>query len=205
MEHFKRHKEDRLKVVLRFLAGLIKLKCLSTEEIATKFFQTPSTCEGSRYLISCDAAVGIDLVQWLFEAQSDDVIERVLAHKTIQFKLSKMLPLDYYSLGYCISHSQFQWVLGLGKKIGEDEVRMLAAGACTRSEPRGRVIELKRKQTERSKSQMNKSLLSLSGKCLSRLFTEWKSILCLHQLSLELAMRCDRISWPNLCITSARV
>ena len=199
VEHFKRHKEGRLKVVLRFLAGLNKLNCLSTEEIAD-FFQTPSTREGSRYLISCDAAVGIDLVQWLFEAQSDYVIERVLGQKTIEFQLSSgMLPLDYYSLGYCISHSQCQWVLGLEKKIGETEVRMLAAGAGTRSEPSGRVIELKRKQTERSKSQMNeKSLLSLSGKCLSMLFTEWKSILCLHQLSLELSVSCNRITWPDL-------
>ena len=106
VEHFKRHKEGRLKVVLRFLAGLNKLNCLSTEEIAKNFFQTPSTREGSRYLISCDAAVGIDLVQWLFEASSDDVIEHVLGQKTIEFGLSsQMLPLDYYSLGYCISHS----------------------------------------------------------------------------------------------------
>ena len=199
VEHFKRHEEGRLKVVLRFLAGLNKLNCFSIEEIASNFFQTPSTRKGIRYLISCDAAVGIGLVQWLFEAQSDDVIERVLGQKTIEFELSSgMLPLDYYSLGYCISHSQCQWVLGLGKKIGEDEVRMLAAGAGTSSEPRGRVIELKRKQTERSKSQMNKSLLSLSGKCLNLLFTEWKSILHLHQLSLELPMSCDCITWPDL-------
>ena len=200
VEHFTRHKEGRLKVVLRFLAGLNKLNCFSIEEIANNFFQTPSTREGSRYLIPCDAAVGIDLVQWLFEAQNDGVIEHVLGQKTIEFGLlSKMLPLDYYSLGYCLSHSQCQWVLGLGKKIGEDEVRMLAAGAGTRSEPRGRVIELKRKQTERSNSQMKeKSLLSLSGKCLSMLFTEWKSILCLHQLSMELPARCDQITWPDL-------
>ena len=47
---------------------------------------------------------------------------------------------------------------------------MLAAGAGASSEPRGRVIELKRKQTERSNSLMKeKSLLSLSGKCLSML------------------------------------
>ena len=198
VEHFKRHKEGRLKVVLRFLAGLNKLNCLSTEEIANNFFQTPSTREGSRYLISCDAAVGNDLVQWLFEAQNDGVIEHVLGQKTIEFELSsRMFPLDYYSLGYCVSHSQCQWVLGLGKKIGEDEVRMLAAGAATRSEPRGRVIELKRKQTERSKSPMNKSLLSLSGKCLSMLFNVWKNILYLHQLSLEL-VKYDCISWLNL-------
>ena len=200
VEHFKRHKEGRLKVVLRFLAGLNKLNCFSIEENANNFFQTPSTREGSRYLIPCDAAVGIDLVQWLFEAQNDGVIEHVLGQKTIEFDLSsKMLPLDYYSLGYCLSHSQCLWVLGLGKKIGEDEVRMLAAGAGTRSEPRGRVTGLKRKQTERSNSQMKeKSLLSLSGKCLSMLFTEWKSILCLHQLSMELPARCDQITWPDL-------
>ena len=201
LEHFKTHKEGRLKVVLMFLAGLNKLNCLSKEQIADNFFQTPSTREGSRYLISCDAAVGIELVQWLFEAQSDDVIEHVLGQKTIEFGLSsQMLPLDYYSLGYCISHSQCQWILGLGKKIGEDEVRMLASGAGTRREPKGRVIELKRKQTEHSNSQMNdnKSLLSLSGKCLSMLFTEWKWILCLHQLSLQLSVKCERVLWPNL-------
>ena len=201
VKHFKQHKEGRLKVVLRFVAGLNTLDCFSIEERADSFFQTPSTCEGSRYLISCDAAVGIDLVQWLFEAQSDDVFEHVLGQKTIEFNLSSgMLPLDYYSLGYSISHSQCQWVLGLGKKIDEDEVRMLAAGAGTRSEPRGRVIELRRMQTERSnyKSQLKeKSFLSLSGKCLSVLFTEWKSILCLHQLSLELPVRCDQITWPD--------
>ena len=56
-----------------------------------------------------------------------------------------MLPLDYCSLGYCISHSQCQWVLGLGKEeTSKTEVRMLVAGAGTRSEPRGRVIELRR-------------------------------------------------------------
>ena len=187
---FERHEEGRLKVLLRFLAGLNKLNCFSIEEIASNFFQTPSTCEGSRYQISCDAAVGIDLVQWLFEAQSDDVIEHVLGQKTIEFELSsRMLPLDYYSLGYCISHSQCQWVLGLAEEeIGKTEMKMFAAGVSTRSEPRGRVIKLKRKQTERSigtqTTTKNKSPLSLSGKCLRMLLTEWKSILCLHQLAI---------------------
>ena len=141
VEHFKRHEEGRLKVVLRFVAGLTKLNCFSIEEIAN-FFKTPSTREGSR-----DAAIGIYLVQWLFEAQSDDVIKDVLGQKTIEFdSLSLhndiMLPLDYYSLGYCVSHSQCQWVLGLWGEIDETEVKMLVAGAGTRSEPRGRVVRL---------------------------------------------------------------
>ena len=77
-----------MKVVLRFVAGLNKLNCFSIEEIANNVFQTLSTREGSRYLISCDAAVNVHLVQWLFETQSDYVIEHVLGQKTIEFELS---------------------------------------------------------------------------------------------------------------------
>ena len=39
VKHFKRHEEGRLKVVLRFLAGLNKLNCLSIKEIGNNFFQ----------------------------------------------------------------------------------------------------------------------------------------------------------------------
>ena len=138
VKHFKRHKEGRLKVVLRFVAGLNKLNCFAIEEATNNFFQTPSIREGT--LISSNTAVGIDLVQWLFEAQSDDVIDHVLGQKRIKFDLSsEMLPLDCYSLGYCISHSQCQWVLRLSKSaISEKKVRMIAAGA--RRGPGGRIV-----------------------------------------------------------------
>ena len=179
VEHFKRHKEGSLKVVLRFLAGLNKLNCFSIEEIASNFFQTPSKREGSRYLISCNAAVGIDLVQWLFEAQSDDVIEHVLGQKTIEFELSsRMLPLDYYSLGYCISHSQCQWVLGLGEEgIDETGAKMLAAGAGTRSGS-SRVVGV------------SEGTASFLANNLHRIVAESNSIIS-HQLSLKLSGKCD--------------
>ena len=179
VEHFKRHKEGRMKVVLRFLAGLNKLNCFSIEDIAKNFFQTPSTREGSRYLISCDAAVGIDLVQWLFEAQSDDVIQHVLGQKTIEFELSSgMLPLDYYSLGYCISHSQCQWVLGLGKEgINKTGAKMLAAGAGTRTGS-GRVVELK------------EGTVPFLANNLNMVVAESNSIIS-HQLSLKQSEKCD--------------
>ena len=193
VEHFKRHEEGRLKVVLRFVAGINKLNCFSIEEIAN-FFKTPRTHKGS--LISCDALVGIDHVQWLFEAQSDDVIKDVLGQKTIEFDSwsSDMLPLDYYSLGYCVSHSQCQWVLGLGgKEIGETEVKMLVAGAGTRSEPRGMVVGL-----GGGFDDFMVIGLQLSTNCLHMLFTSWRDILYLHQLSLTLSESCDRIIWPDL-------
>ena len=188
VEHTKRHEEGRLKVVLRFLAGLNKLNCFSIEEIANNFFQTPSTREGSRYLISCDAEVGIDLVQWLFEAQCDDVIEHVLGQNTIEFELSSgMLPLDYYSLGYCISHSQCQWVLGLGEEgIDETGAKMLAAGAGTRTGS-GRVVGLK------------EGTVSFLAKNLCMIVSESNSIVS-RQLSLKLSGKCDtnQITWSDL-------
>ena len=186
VEHFKRHEEGRLKVVLRFVAGLNKLNCFSIEEIANNFFQTPSTHEGSRYLISCDAAVGIDLVQWLFEAQSDNVIEHVLGQKTIEFELpSGMLPLDYYSLGYCISHSQCQCVLGLGKvKIDETGAKMLATGAA-RNGTGGSIVGLKEGTT---------------SYLINVLLAESKSIVCQQKISLKLSGQCEShlITWPDL-------
>ena len=106
----------------------------------------------------------------------------VLGLETLEFNLSsQMLPLDYYSLGYCISHSLCLWVLELGEeKIGETEVRMLADGAGTRREPRGRVV-------------------GLSGSSVPDI-TEWESFLVLHQLRLNLSESCDHniITWPDL-------
>ena len=197
VEHFKRDEEGRLKVVLRFVAGINKLNCFSIEVIAN-FFKTPCTHKGS--LISCDAEVGIDHIQWLFEAQSDDVIKDVLGQKTIRFYQSSdtgMLPLDYYSLGYCVSHSQCQWVLGLGKmEIGKTEVKMLVAGAGTRSEPRGRVVGLGG-GFNGDDFETDVSFI-MSTNCLNMLFTSWRDILHLHQLSLSLPESCDRIEWPDL-------
>ena len=163
--------------MLRFLAGLNQLNCVLSQEI-------PNCVDAD-----------VNLVQWLFEAQSDDVIEHLLGKKTIVFKPSfKMLPLDYYSLGYCISHSQCQWMLGLGaEEIGENEVRMLVAGASTRSEPRSRVLAL-----SGSWSPHLTFALPILTNCLNMLLTEWKSILCLRQLSVELRNPCDHITWPEL-------
>ena len=194
VEHFKRHEEGRLEVVLRFLAGINKLNCFSIEEITSNFFHIPST---HRYLTCCDAAVGIDFVQWLFEAQSDDVIKDVLRQKTIEFyQSSRMLPLDYYSLGYCVSHSQCQWELKLWKiGEGETEVKMLVAGTGTRSEPRGRVVGLGGALDD---IMYTKFAVTMSTYSLNMLFTSWRDIFHLRQLSLILPESCDHIIWPDL-------
>ena len=139
LEHFQRHDDGRYRVVLRFLAGITKLSCISKESVAL-FFKYPSEDEvSSRYSTPCDVRVTTDHMNWMFEAHSSDVITSLLERKAVDIHITpdEMLPLDYYSLGYCIAHSQCQWLLGL-VVIGEEEVRMLVAGANTRQETSGR-------------------------------------------------------------------
>ena len=188
LEHFQRHEDGSYRVVLRFLAGLTKLSCFSKDTIKTIFTDTGRT--SGPYSVGCDVDVTINLVNWMFEAHSDDVISSLLERKSVSITIeSSMLPLDYYSLGYCIAHSKCQWVLSLYDNIGEEEVRMLMAGASTRQETSSRV-GLRRVGLYK--------LLSMSAKGLNMLFTQWKSVLHLHDLHLKLPAPCDVIPWPDL-------
>ena len=182
LEHFQRHEDGRYRVVLRFLAGLTKLSCFSKDTIE-KFF---IDCDSSPYHIT------IDHVNWMFEAHSDDVIS-LLERKTVSIYIdaATTLPIEYYSLGYCIAHGQCQWVLSfvLRGDIGEEEVRMLMAGASTIQETSNRV-GLRRFG--------HNNPLSMSAKGLNNLFMQWKSVLHLHELHLNLPVPCDVIPWPDL-------
>ena len=181
LEHFQRHKDGRYRVVLRFLAGLTKMSCFSKDTIKNVFTGRDS----SPYHIT------IDHVNWMFEAQSDDVISSLLERKTVSITIddSSKLPLDYYSLGYCIVHSQCQWMLSLDGEVGEEEVRMLVAGG-TIQETRGRVVGLRGVDSSK--------LLSMPAEGLNMLFTQWKGVLHLHELHLKLPVPCDVIPWPDL-------
>ena len=176
LEHFQRHKDGSYRVVLRFLAGLTKLSCFSKDTLKNVFIDGDS----SPYRIT------IDHVNWMFEAHSDDVISSLLGRKTVSITTeSSVLPLDYYSLGYCITHSKCQWVLSLYEDIGEEEVRMLMAGASTRQETRGKVVGLRGVALYKP--------LSMSAESVNMSFTQWKSVLHLY----DLLVPCDGITWPD--------
>ena len=197
LKHFQRHKDGRLKVVLGFLAGITKMSCFSTSEDVDKILKTPQG-EGGKYSLKCDTAVSIDLVNWMFEAQSDDVIGLLKSKLksealTVEFVFLEysMLPLDYFSLGYVIANSQCQWVLVLNGVDRSDEEtefdgEMLAAGASLRSDTRGRVVGIRIVDDERCATY------------ISSIFVGLKHILHLHELSLGLTVPCSEVPWPDL-------
>ena len=167
-------KGGRLNVVLKFLAGLQKLDCF-TNDTVNLIIDTPSSV--SSYLTPSDITVELDVVNWLFEAQSETAMSLILGERKVEFKASKshMSPMDYYSLGYCISHSQCQWVLSLTGKmeISKEKINMLADGAMEVTGV-GKVVEFG-----------NDALSNLDTRKLDLLFTEWKNILCLQKLLIE--------------------
>ena len=82
-------------------------------------------------------------MKWMFEAHNVDVISSLLEEKTVSITIDdrSKLPLDYYSLGYCIAHSKCKWVVLLHVDIGEEEVKMLMAGASTRHKTSSRFCD----------------------------------------------------------------
>ena len=101
----------------------------------------------------------------------------ILGERKVEFKASKsqMSPMDYYSLGYCISHSQCQWVLSLTStmEISKEKIKMLADGARDVTGG-GKVVELG-----------DDALSHLKRDKLDLFFTEWNNILCIQRLIIE--------------------
>ena len=165
-------KGGRLSVVLKFVAGLRKLDCITKETVS--------------HIIIPGCLQGVAVINWLFEAQSETAMSLILGKSKVEFKASKrhMSPMDYYSLGYCISHSQCQWVLRLESKmeLTKERINLLADGARDVT-GEGKVVEL----GDEVLSHMKEDKLDL-------LFTEWNNILSLQKLSIVK----DPSVWPDL-------
>ena len=146
LKHFKRHKEGRFRVVLRFLAGLTKLVNISLEHRKAllekpRSYPTPkqrlasmnphnvSAQDMSYTQMKPDLSVSLHPLNWLFETQSSDVIKAWLQDKTIDLKFPRqMSPLEYYSAGYCIANSSAQWVLTIQEHKEETDLKMFCDG-----------------------------------------------------------------------------
>ena len=111
LEHFQKHKDGRFRVVLRFLAGLTKLTVLTHDQFKGLLREIPDQ-QGDEQQRDCckrmipDISVSVHHINWLFEAQNTNLLH----NHTVRFKFTgTMQPLEYYSLGYCIVHSNCKW------------------------------------------------------------------------------------------------
>ena len=137
LKHFKRHKEGRFRVVLRFLAGLTKLLNISLEQRRALLDKPRSV--STRYAtytqIESDISASVHNLNWMFETQSTDVIKAWLQDKTVEFKFPRqMSPLEYYSAGYCIAHSSARWVLTIQEHKEESDLKMFCDGIASTKE-----------------------------------------------------------------------
>ena len=179
--------EGRLKVTLKFLAGLKKLDCITKETVSSIIKPVVPPEGGSKYQIHPDIEVDIDIVNWMFESQSVDTISLMLSENKVRFEADKneMLPMDFYSLGYCIFHSKCQWLLSLtGKRVlSKEKIQMLAKGT-TGSVNGGKVIGLEYVSHYQSSN-------------FELFCVELKGVLHLNQLSLKLGIQADVVSCPE--------
>ena len=131
VKHFSRYKEGRFSIVLKFLAGLTKLEL--RQEVLPDLKSVIITKHN-------DSENGVLLgpahISWFYEIQVPKTIVSLMESENIMFTdsstPSKMVLLDYYSLGYCVVHSQSQWVLKLYSNIEEEEAQMMVTGALTK-------------------------------------------------------------------------
>ena len=161
LEHFQKHKDGRFRVVLRFLAGLTKLTVLTHDQFKG-LLREISDQQGDEQQRDCckrmipDISVSVHHINWLFEAQNTDLLH----NHTVRFKFTgTMQPLEYYSLGYCIVHSNCKWSLGITEETEKEELQMLSSGAKS-----GDAKSTENRVALRTVSPM-------SSKCLNIIFT----------------------------------
>ena len=137
LEHFQRHKDGRLRVVLRFLAGLTKLNKVTPDELRSLLGEPTVEQSDEHQTPYCnpmrpDVCVSAHHTNWLFEAQNSDLLQSLFHNHTASFAFTRgMLPLEYYSVGYCIAHSHSKWSLTFDKDTEEEKLHMLVSGAKT--------------------------------------------------------------------------
>ena len=131
LEHFQRHKDGRLRVVLRFLTGLTKLNNVTPDELRSLLGEPTVEQSDEHQTPYCnpmrpDVCVSAHHTNWLFEAQNSELLQSLFHNHTASFTFTRgMLPLEYYSVGYCIAHSHSKWSLTFDEDTEEEKLHML--------------------------------------------------------------------------------
>ena len=133
IEHFREFKghnrsnKHHFLMVLQFVCGINKFTGYSSEVLNTLCVK-----ESSDDSSSVVHEVTFNALHWLFEAQDNDIIDKLFGSSDIQHceQYGGVTPFDCFMLGYCVSHSNCTWKIDLKYcNIGDEGVEMLVRGA----------------------------------------------------------------------------
>ena len=129
-------------MVLQFLFGVTKFSGYPSEVLNTLCVEKSdddSDSDDSDGESGDDSAsysvvhkVTFNILHWLFEAQDNDTITKLLGSSDVQLhkKFREVIPFDCFVLGYCMSHSNCTWKIPLlDCNIGDEGVELLVRGA----------------------------------------------------------------------------
>ena len=109
-------KNEKLKVVMRFLAGLSELG-KDLWDVVRGFASTGGPQD----------FIKPEILHCLFESQDPLAISSVLSFDCVRFGHRNPLPFDFYVLGYCVTHSSCDWELSLEHCVLESVEILLRA------------------------------------------------------------------------------
>ena len=130
IEHFSEYQEHQRRykhhfhTVLQFLCGVRKFSGYPSEVLNTLCVERSGDDSAS--------VVTFNTLHWLFEAQGNNLIAKLLGSSDIQLDRHDgiVTPFDCFVLGYCVSHGNCTWKIELaGCHIGDEGVEMLVRGA----------------------------------------------------------------------------
>ena len=189
LEHFKRHKEGRLKVVLRFLAGLTKLKTVTHEQLrgllGEPHTEQSDECQ-TQYCnpMKADVCVSAHHTNWLFEAQNPDLVQSLLHNHTAAFTFTRdMLQLEYYSVGYCIAYSHSNWLLIFEDDADVEKLSMIVSGVQAGNIHHSTRLALKTSKHNFMSNEKLNFLWKGFSSCIEELYLEVPKSLDLSNLS----------------------
>ena len=187
LQHYKRHKEGRLRVVLRFLAGITKLKDFSTPSSFVVLLDQPIECGYT----AIDYTIRPHVCTWVYEALGKEIIKTAFHEDvTLEFACGKLS--DSAALGYCIAHSCCKWVLCVSSGMEKEDVDILVDESQASDSTGGVIVGLR--------CEFDDELDTYYGLRFS--FTELNIFTGRHirlsELVLELPAKCSQISWPEL-------
>ena len=188
LQHFKRHKEGRLRVVLRFLAGITKLKEFSTPSSFASLLDQPRKCGYT----AIDYTIRPHVCTWVYEALGKEIMKTFHEDVTVEFACDDLS--DAAALGYCITHSCCKWVLSVSGRMEEEEIDILVDASQVSDSTGGVIVGLKGEFED---------IYYYISEGLTVSFTELNSIFTglhiqLSELALKLPAKCSQIACPGL-------